>query len=111
MSNVLRENKTIEMTINLKKTTKKVSWCYKAPHALRNMKKLIQRNFNSNDEVLIAPDLNKAVWVRGMKHVPNKVRIRVERGPSSKDPTKNVFRASLVIVGGFKGLLTQSISE
>lgn len=111
MQNLLSENKTIEMTVNLKKVTNNVSWRYKAPFAIRNIKRLIQKNFHSQDEVLIAPELNKAVWVRGMKHVPNKVRIRVERGPCTKNPEKNVFRVSLVIVGGFKGLLTLSLTE
>ncbi|KAM0676341.1 60S ribosomal protein L31B [Gurleya vavrai] len=111
MNNLLRENKIIEMTINLKKITNNVSWKYKAPHAVRNIKRLIQKNFHSKDDVLIAPELNKAIWVRGMKHVPNKVRIRIEKGPCTKNPENNVFRVALVIVGGFKGLLTQTVAE
>ncbi|KAM0688190.1 60S ribosomal protein L31B [Conglomerata obtusa] len=111
MNNILRESKIVELTINLKKITNNVSWKYKAPFAVRNIKRLIQKNFHSEDEVLIAPELNKAIWVRGMKHVPKKVRIRVEKGPCTKNPEKSVFRVSLVIVGGFKGLLTQTVAE
>lgn len=111
MSSALKENKIIEMTINLRKLTHNVSWKYKAPYGVRNIKRLIQKNFKSEEEVLIAPDLNKAIWARGMRHVPGKVRIRVERAPSTKNPQVNVFKVSLVVVGGFKGLLTQAISE
>lgn len=111
MSTALRENKTIELTVNLKKLTHNVSWKYKAPFAIRNLKRLVQKIFHSKEEVLIAPDLNKAVWVRGMRHTPKKVRVRVERVPDNKDASKCVFKVSLVIVGAFKGLLTQAICE
>lgn len=111
MNNTLSENKVIEMTINLKKLTNNVSWRYKAPHGVRNIKRLIQKTFNTKEDVLIAPDLNKALWVRGMKNIPGKVRVRIERGPCTKNPANNVFRVALVIVGSFKGLITQSVSE
>lgn len=111
MNNTLSENKIIEMTINLKKLTNKVSWRYKAPHGVRNIKRFMQKTFNTSEDVLIAPELNKALWVRGMKKIPGKVRVRVQRGPCTKNPANNVYRVSLVIVGSFKGLITQSMAD
>lgn len=80
------------------------TWC-------QEHKKTIQKTLNTKEDVLVAQDLNKALWVRGMKNIPEKVRVCVKRGPCTRNPAVNVFRVSLVIVGSFKGLITQSISE
>ncbi|EJW05157.1 hypothetical protein EDEG_00768 [Edhazardia aedis USNM 41457] len=108
MSTEQQIGKTIEMTVNLKKVTRGVSWTNKAPHAVRNIKRMIHKIYNTKDPVLIAPELNKAIWGRGKFHVPNKVRVRVEKFAGSKGP---VFKVSLVIVGSFKSLLTQAVTD
>ncbi|KCZ75584.1 hypothetical protein H311_03439, partial [Anncaliia algerae PRA109] len=97
--------------LNIKKLAKNASWRYKASSAIKCIRKFVQKQFKCKDEVLLAPDVNKRVFCNGMHNIPNKIRIRVERGPSNKDPLKNVFKVSLVNVNTFKGLITQAIAE
>lgn len=104
-------NKAVEITINLKKLARKASWKHKAPKCIKFMRKFIQKYFKSEDEVLIAPEINKHIWTNGMKNLPSKVRVKLERGPSNKSPELNVIRVCMVNVNTFKGLQSQSYSE
>lgn len=111
MAGTIKSNKTVEMTISLRRLAKRASWRYKALKGVKYLKKFIQKQFKSEDDVLIAPDVNKYVWSRGMRSVPGRMRIRVERSPSNKNPAESVFRLSLVEVSTFKGLNSQVIQD
>lgn len=111
MASSITKNKTIEVTVNIKRIAKKVSWRYKAAKAIRNLRIYVQKTFKSKDEVLISPDVNKRVFCNGMHNIPKKMRVRIERTPCNKDPSKSVFKVSLVNVNTFKGLNTQVITD
>lgn len=104
-------NKAVEMTINLGKLARKASWRYKAPKCIYYLKKFIQNQFKSENDILIAPEVNKYIWRHGIKNIPKRMRIKVERRPSNKNPELNVFRVCLVDVNTFKGLQSQSYAE
>ncbi|KAG0416497.1 60S ribosomal protein L31, partial [Dictyocoela roeselum] len=101
----------LEMTINLKKITKNDSWRWKSKQCIKRIKKFMQKYFKTESTVMIAPDLNKAIWERGMHKVPSRIRVRVERDADRKDPGKEVIRVSYVVVGGFKSLGTEAVAE
>ncbi|KAF7683412.1 60S ribosomal protein L31 [Astathelohania contejeani] len=111
MDSVLQASKVFEMTISPDKLVKNISWVRKAKCIGRRIKRHIKSQFKSDDDVIISPELNKKLWGRGITKVPKKIRVRVERVPSPKNPEKNVFMVSEIIVGSFKGLLTTAIKE
>ena len=103
--------KSVEMTVNLKKLARKGSWKHKAPKCISYLRKFVRNQFSSEDEVLISPEINKYIWTNGIKNIPNKMRIKIEKRPSNKNPEANVFRICLVNVNTFKGLNSQSYAE
>ena len=111
MTEAIKVNKTVELTINLRQLAKRASWRWKAVKGVKYLKKFVQKQFKTKDDVLVSPDVNNYVWSKGMRSVPGKMRIRIERGPSTKNPNENVFKLSLVDVSTFKGLNSQSFQE
>lgn len=111
MTSAIKNNKSVEMTVNLKKLARKASWRYKAPKCISYLRKLVRKQFRSENEVLIAPDVNKYIWTHGMRRVPTKIRVKIERAPSNKNPQVAVFRICMVEVNTFKGLSPQSYEE
>merc|ERR1712146_539977 len=53
-------------------------------------------------------DLNKAVWATGVRNVPYRIRVRVERRRNEDEDAKEEFYSyvSYVPVASFKGLTT-----
>ncbi|KAG0442086.1 60S ribosomal protein L31 [Dictyocoela muelleri] len=111
MTTDLKERRPLEMTINLRKITKNDSWRWKSKQCIKRIKKFMQKYFKTESEVMIAPDLNKAIWEKGMHKVPSRIRVRVERDMHRKDPSKEVIKVSYVIVGDFKSLGTEAVTE
>lgn len=67
--------------------------------------------FNSDEDVFISPEVNKYIWTNGATNPPKKLRIKIERVPSNKNPELNMFRVGMVEVNTFKGLKPQSYTE
>lgn len=111
MTSNIKQNKSVEMTINLKKLARRASWKYKAPKSIKYIKSLVSKQFRSTDDVLIAPDVNKFIWSNGRTNLPCKVRVKVERTPSPTNPEKSIFKISRVVVNTYKGLNSQSYVE
>lgn len=107
----VKEKNPIELTIRLGKITKGDSWRWKAYKGIKRIKKHIQKYFNTECEVKLAPTLNSAVWGMGMRKVPKRIRVRAERVPDNRDSSKTVVKLSYVAVGGFKGLGTEVVPE
>lgn len=111
MSSSLKPSKTVEVTLNLKKLAKKVSWKHKSSMCIKTIRRHVKRQFKSDNDVMISPDVNKFVWSYGKRNIPTRMRVRIESIPSPKDATKNVFRVALVKVNTFKGLLNEVIVD
>ncbi len=51
-------------------------WSKRARKATRMVREFLQKH--TEKEVKIAGDVNEAIWTRGMKHPPRKIRVNVE---------------------------------
>ncbi|KRH91784.1 60S ribosomal protein L31 [Pseudoloma neurophilia] len=114
MTNPMKDFKTIDLTINIRKITQGDSWRWKTKQAIKRIKQHLLKYYKltkSDADVSLAPELNKHIFSRGMKNPPKKIRVRVEPSTSRKDANRRVFRVSQIIVGGFKGLSTECVVE
>lgn len=111
MATAIKDYKTLELTLNIRKLTKNDSWRWKTKQAIKRIKKFITRYYKLEADVVISPELNKEMFKHGMKNPPSKVRIRVEPTVSNKDANRRVFRLSHVVVGCFRGLATEAVVE
>eukprot|EP01127_Copromyxa_protea_P013888 TRINITY_DN3783_c0_g1_i1.p2 TRINITY_DN3783_c0_g1~~TRINITY_DN3783_c0_g1_i1.p2 ORF type:complete len:127 (-),score=32.52 TRINITY_DN3783_c0_g1_i1:63-443(-) len=67
-----------EYTINLHKRLHQVTFKKRAPRAIREIKAFAQTQMGTKD-VRIAVSLNQHLWSQGIRHVPNRVRVLMER--------------------------------
>jgi len=52
----------------------------RAKHAIGSIKKFVSRHMKvSPEKVWVDPKLNEAIWTRGAKHIPNKIKVKVVR--------------------------------
>jgi large subunit ribosomal protein L31e len=72
-----------EYTINLHKRLHGVTFKKRAPRAVKEIKKFASRVMQTSD-VRVDVKLNKAVWSQGIRSVPNKLRVVIERRRDEK---------------------------
>lgn len=99
-----------DYTIHLAKYTHKITFKKRAPRAIKEIKKFAQKAMGTKD-VRIDAKLNKFVWSRGVKNVPNRVRVRLSRKRNEdEDAEEKLYTiAQLVEVTSFKGLQTEVV--
>eukprot|EP00658_Telonema_sp_P-2_P055210 TRINITY_DN438_c0_g2_i2.p1 TRINITY_DN438_c0_g2~~TRINITY_DN438_c0_g2_i2.p1 ORF type:complete len:145 (-),score=46.92 TRINITY_DN438_c0_g2_i2:20-454(-) len=78
---------TREFTINLHKRLHSSTFKKRAPRAVRAIKKFATQMLGTSD-VRIHPQLNKAVWSKGVKNVPHRLRVRCERRRNEDEDAK-----------------------
>merc|ERR1712110_1350708 len=106
---------TREFTINMHKRLHGSTFKKRAPRAIRAIKKFATQMLGTSD-VRVHPQLNKAVWAKGIKNVPHRLRVRCERRRNEdEDAKEKLFTiVTRVIVDptqpkhGFAGLKTLS---
>ncbi|KAI5180232.1 large subunit ribosomal protein L31e [Nematocida sp. AWRm80] len=108
MANIADENKVIVFTVNLWRLVKNCSQVRWADCAVRNLKKEVQKQYGPGLQVKMDMGLNKAIWIRGKKKLPPKIRVEVSRRPSSTDGSKTELYLRHVAVANFKGLQCES---
>ena len=64
--------------VNLHKQLHDVQFKKKAPCAVKVIKELVKRNMLTKD-VRIDPELNKEIWKNGVRNLPTRVEIIMER--------------------------------
>merc|ERR1711879_275303 len=69
---------TREYTINLHKRLHGIGFKYRAPRAIKEVKKFAEKQMGTSD-VRIDTRLNKHLWSQGVKNVPFRVRVRLAR--------------------------------
>jgi len=74
----LQDVVTREYTIHLHKYVHGRSFKKRAPTAVKSVVAFAQREMGTND-VRIDPKLNQALWERGIKSVPHRIRVKLER--------------------------------
>merc|ERR1711883_30175 len=78
---------TREYTVNLHKRLHSSTFKKRAPRAIRAIKKFATQMLGTSD-VRIHPQLNKAVWSKGIKHIPHRLRVRCERRRNEDEDAK-----------------------
>merc|ERR1712002_15507 len=109
-STPINEVVTREYTINIHKRIHGVGFKYRAPRAIKEIRKFAEKMMNTPD-VRIDTQLNKAIWATGIKNVPFRVRVRLARRRNEDEDSANKLYTlvSHVKVDSFKGLQTQSV--
>lgn len=103
---------TREYTIHLKKRVFGVQFKKRAPKAVKAVSAFAQKEMGTSD-VRIDPLLNKALWQRGIKGVPTRVRVRISRKRNDEENAKEKLFSYVqaVNVANPKGLETTVIDE
>merc|ERR1712196_390102 len=84
---VRQEVVTREYTINLHKRLHSNTFKKRAPRAVRAIRKFATVMMGTED-VRVHPQLNKAVWGKGVKNVPHRIRVRCERRRNDDEDAK-----------------------
>ncbi|WVZ92260.1 hypothetical protein U9M48_038340 [Paspalum notatum var. saurae] len=105
---------TREYTVNLHKRLHGCTFKKKAPNAIKEIRKFVQKAMGTTD-VRIDVKLNKHIWSSGIRSVPRRVRVRIARKRNDEEDAKEELY-SLVTVAeipaeGLKGLGTKVIDE
>ncbi|KAH7106849.1 ribosomal protein L31e-domain-containing protein [Auriculariales sp. MPI-PUGE-AT-0066] len=103
----LQDVVTREYTVHLHKLVHGRSFKKRAPHAVKSVITFAQKAMGTKD-VRIDPKLNQALWARGVKSVPHRIRVKLERKRNDEEDAKEKLYtyASHVHVATFKGLQT-----
>ncbi|KAJ7245179.1 ribosomal protein L31e-domain-containing protein, partial [Mycena haematopus] len=103
----LQDVVTREYTIHMHKRVHGRSFKKRAPWAVKSVIDFAQKTMGTTD-VRIDPELNKEIWARGIKSVPHRLRVKLERKRNDEENAKEKLYtyASHVAVTSFKGLQT-----
>ncbi|KAJ7074492.1 ribosomal protein L31e-domain-containing protein [Mycena amicta] len=103
----LKDVVTREYTIHLHKLVHGRSFKKRAPWAVKSVVDFAQKAMGTAD-VRIDPLLNAQIWARGIKSVPHRLRVKLERKRNDEENAKEKLYtyASFVSVTSFKGLQT-----
>eukprot|EP00116_Pleurobrachia_bachei_P003119 sb/3463381/ len=102
---------TREYTINIHKRIHGIGFKYRAPRAIKEIKKFATKTMGTPD-VRIDTRLNKHVWHKGVKNVPFRIRVRLARKRNEDEDSTNKLYTLVTVVEGiesFKGLQTQNV--
>ncbi|KAF4108651.1 hypothetical protein G5714_009724 [Onychostoma macrolepis] len=84
----------------------------RAPRALKEIRKFAVKEMGTPD-VRIDTRLNKAVWAKGVRNVPYRMRVRLsrKRNEDEDSPNKLYTLVTYVPVTTYKGLQTVNVDE
>ncbi|XP_064404259.1 large ribosomal subunit protein eL31-like [Halichondria panicea] len=108
----LKEVVTREFTIHLHKRIHGIGFKRRAPRAIKAIKTFAELQMKTPD-VRIDTKLNKAIWARGIRHVPHRLRVRCHRKRNEDEDAKHKFYTfvTYVPVETFKGLETVTVDS
>ncbi|KAI8913270.1 ribosomal protein L31e-domain-containing protein [Gorgonomyces haynaldii] len=108
----LNEVVTRDYTIHMHKHLHGVTFKKRAPRAVKVIRAFAQKTMGTKD-VRLDPSLNQAVWSRGIKSVPHRIRVRLARKRNDdEDAEEKLYTfVSFVPTTNFKGLVTQVVEE
>merc|ERR1711936_686457 len=106
----LGEVVTREYTINLHKRLHGIGFKYRAPRAIKEVKKFAEKKMGTND-VRIDTRLNKHIWSQGVRNVPFRIRVRLARLRNEDEDSVNKLYTLVthVNVASFKALQTENV--
>ncbi|KAH0578680.1 60S ribosomal protein L31 [Termitomyces sp. 'cryptogamus'] len=96
-----------EYTIHLHKRVHGRSFKKRAPWAVKSVVDFAQKAMGTSD-VRLDPRLNQAIWAQGIKTVPHRLRVKLERKRNDDENAQEKLYTyvSHVPVTSFKGLQT-----
>ncbi|KAG8216248.1 60S ribosomal protein L31 [Butyriboletus roseoflavus] len=99
----LQDVVTREYTIHLHKLVHGRSFKKRAPWAVKSVVDFARKSMGTSD-VRLDPKLNQALWAQGIKTVPHRIRVRLERKRNDEENAKEKLYtyASHVSVTSFK---------
>merc|ERR1712091_171686 len=99
-----------EYTVNLHKEMHGISFKRRAPRAIKVIKAFAKKQMWTSD-VRLDQNLNKEVWSKGVKSVPNRVRIQIRRVRNEDEEEEMYSHVTVAEVPetGFKGLGTSKV--
>jgi large subunit ribosomal protein L31e len=71
----------------------------RAPWALKSVKEFATKHMGTKD-VRVDPKLNQAIWGQGIKNVPKRLRIRLERKRNDEEGAKERLYTLATVVPG-----------
>merc|ERR1711976_348546 len=103
---------TREYTINLHKRLHGIGFKYRAPRAVKEIKKFAEKQMGTPD-VRIDTRLNKAIWAQGVRGVPFRMRVRLARMRNEDEDSIHKLYTRVTHVNipknAFKGLQTENV--
>jgi len=101
-----------EYTINLHKRLHGISFKKRAPKAIKEVKKFAKQMMGTED-VRIDVGLNKFLWSKGVRNVPYRVRVMLNRKRNEDEEAaeKLYTHVTVIPVTNFKGLQTKNAKE
>ncbi|EME29733.1 60S ribosomal protein L31e [Galdieria sulphuraria] len=108
----MMESATREYTINLHKRLHGCVWKRRAPRAIKEIRKFAQKAMGTED-VRVDTRLNREIWKQGIRNVPFRLRVRLERISNDDEDAPHPFYTvvSFVPVTSFKGLQTVNVPK
>ncbi|BGP33449.1 60S ribosomal protein L31B [Rhodotorula toruloides] len=101
-----------EYTIHLHTKVHGKGFKHRAPSAVKAVRTFAQKAMGTK-KVLLEPSVNAAIWGKGIKNVPHRLRVRLHRkrndDESAKEDEKLYTLVSVVPTTNFKGLSTQVV--
>jgi len=106
----INEVVTRECTIHLNKRLHKIGYKKRSPRAIKIIRKFAEKEMNTED-VRIDTRLNKAIWSRGIRNPPFRVRVRLSRRRNDDEdsPNKLYTLVTYVPIENFKELQTENV--
>jgi large subunit ribosomal protein L31e len=87
-----------EYTINLHKRLHGIKFKGRAPRAIKEIKAFAAKAMRTKD-VRLDAGLNKAVWAKGIRNVPFRMRIVVERRRNDDEDAKEAVYSYVTVAG------------
>ncbi|XP_053696439.1 60S ribosomal protein L31-like [Sabethes cyaneus] len=108
----INEVVTRECTINLNRRLHKVGFKKRSPQAIKIVRKFAEKEMGTTD-VRIDIRLNKAIWHRGIRNPPFRIRVRLSRRRNDDEdsPNKLYTLVTYVPVPTFKELQTENVES
>ncbi|BGP25887.1 large subunit ribosomal protein L31e [Rhodotorula toruloides] len=101
-----------EYTIHLHTKVHGKGFKHRAPSAVKAVRTFAQKAMGTK-KVLLEPSVNAAIWGKGIKNVPHRLRVRLHRkrndDESAKEDEKLYTLVSVVPTTDFKGKVTQIV--
>lgn len=110
--NAISEVVAREYTIHLSRRVHGVQFKRRAPKAVKVVRDFAHKEMGTSD-VRLDPDLNKALWSKGIKGIPKRIRVRISRKRNNEEgATEKLFSyVQFVHVDSFKGLDTAVVDD